>query len=152
VVALEGAFNEAWQESAPDEYNADPTPLLKKLNLEVYDSFCVQFIAWCEDQFQRLQSYNRKSGEELFELMDKHIQRHVYSQLSIGELALKFHVSPSYVSRIIKRFTGQTFVQYYMKLKIDESCRLMQSKRSEEHTSELQSRENLVCRLLLEKK
>src|SRR5690606_9931813 len=30
----------------------------------------------------------------------------------------------------------------------DGSCRL----RSEEHTSELQSRENLVCRLLLEKK
>lgn len=130
VAFLEGAFNEAWQESAPDEYNADPTPLLKKLNLEDYDSFCVQFIAWCEDQFQRLQSYNRKSSEELFELMDQHIQRHVYSQLSIGELALKFHVSPSYVSRIIKRFTGQTFVQYYMKLKIDESCRLMQSKPS----------------------
>src|SRR5690606_40369497 len=29
---------------------------------------------------------------------------------------------------------------------------LKQSHRSEEHTSELQSRENLVCRLLLEKK
>src|SRR5436309_5842785 len=29
---------------------------------------------------------------------------------------------------------------------------LQKSKRSEEHTSELQSRENLVCRLLLEKK
>src|SRR5436309_7163779 len=29
---------------------------------------------------------------------------------------------------------------------------LLSSKRSEEHTSELQSRENLVCRLLLEKK
>src|SRR5690606_41820133 len=29
---------------------------------------------------------------------------------------------------------------------------LVASKRSEEHTSELQSRENLVCRLLLEKK
>src|SRR5690606_8514685 len=29
---------------------------------------------------------------------------------------------------------------------------LIKSKRSEEHTSELQSRENLVCRLLLEKK
>src|SRR5436309_6261117 len=28
----------------------------------------------------------------------------------------------------------------------------MQQRRSEEHTSELQSRENLVCRLLLEKK
>src|SRR5690606_41495243 len=30
--------------------------------------------------------------------------------------------------------------------------RLAAGKRSEEHTSELQSRENLVCRLLLEKK
>src|SRR5690606_40043683 len=30
--------------------------------------------------------------------------------------------------------------------------RSRKSKRSEEHTSELQSRENLVCRLLLEKK
>src|SRR5690606_40098079 len=33
---------------------------------------------------------------------------------------------------------------------IDE--RLIRDLRSEEHTSELQSRENLVCRLLLEKK
>src|SRR5690606_41950152 len=32
------------------------------------------------------------------------------------------------------------------------SQRLVQDDRSEEHTSELQSRENLVCRLLLEKK
>src|SRR5690606_40502373 len=31
-------------------------------------------------------------------------------------------------------------------------CRLAEQLRSEEHTSELQSRENLVCRLLLEKK
>src|SRR5690606_41740753 len=31
-------------------------------------------------------------------------------------------------------------------------CIIFDSERSEEHTSELQSRENLVCRLLLEKK
>src|SRR5690606_41396616 len=31
-------------------------------------------------------------------------------------------------------------------------ARIKSSERSEEHTSELQSRENLVCRLLLEKK
>src|SRR5690606_40936143 len=31
-------------------------------------------------------------------------------------------------------------------------CRRLIENRSEEHTSELQSRENLVCRLLLEKK
>src|SRR5690606_41522123 len=34
----------------------------------------------------------------------------------------------------------------------EEAFTVPVSKRSEEHTSELQSRENLVCRLLLEKK
>src|SRR5207302_4650693 len=34
----------------------------------------------------------------------------------------------------------------------DEKRIIQDSSRSEEHTSELQSRENLVCRLLLEKK
>ena len=33
-----------------------------------------------------------------------------------------------------------------------EHCEFLRQIRSEEHTSELQSRENLVCRLLLEKK
>src|SRR5690606_40598760 len=35
---------------------------------------------------------------------------------------------------------------------VAEYDRLIDAPRSEEHTSELQSRENLVCRLLLEKK
>src|SRR5690606_41840629 len=34
----------------------------------------------------------------------------------------------------------------------DAAARAIANSRSEEHTSELQSRENLVCRLLLEKK
>src|SRR5690606_41709803 len=34
----------------------------------------------------------------------------------------------------------------------DDLARRCRERRSEEHTSELQSRENLVCRLLLEKK
>src|SRR5260370_24956969 len=35
---------------------------------------------------------------------------------------------------------------------LDYNCRLFAKNRSEEHTSELQSHLNLVCRLLLEKK
>src|SRR5690606_40126276 len=47
--------------------------------------------------------------------------------------------------RIMPRSTGGK-----MNLELNEDQRMI--KRSEEHTSELQSRENLVCRLLLEKK
>src|SRR5690606_40478312 len=41
---------------------------------------------------------------------------------------------------------GQPFKNVFVRF------RLIGTQRSEEHTSELQSRENLVCRLLLEKK
>src|SRR5690606_40459840 len=41
-------------------------------------------------------------------------------------------------------------IRAYTSLKVDFTGGIMT--RSEEHTSELQSRENLVCRLLLEKK
>src|SRR5690606_40848885 len=45
---------------------------------------------------------------------------------------------------------GETF--YCKKPFTQKTMLLTESHRSEEHTSELQSRENLVCRLLLEKK
>src|SRR5215468_4833245 len=38
------------------------------------------------------------------------------------------------------------------RLSLDSSCRMSEAGRSEEHTSELQSHHDLVCRLLLEKK
>src|SRR5690606_41859233 len=45
---------------------------------------------------------------------------------------------------------GPDIRQFYQTF--DVKTRQLYLKRSEEHTSELQSRENLVCRLLLEKK
>lgn len=128
IAAMEGAFYEAWNETTPDEARSDHVGLIKRLNMESYDAFCSQLLAWSEDQFQQLQSFNRKSGEELYEQLDKYIRQQIYTQLSIGDVALKFHVSSSYVSRIIKRFTGQTFVQRFMQLKIEESCNLMKTK------------------------
>src|SRR5436309_14696897 len=62
------------------------------------------------------------------------------------------------LSRLIERgnFHGVAFqpgLRWAVDRKsVDFFCSLVVAVRSEEHTSELQSRENLVCRLLLEKK
>src|SRR5258708_11412742 len=47
---------------------------------------------------------------------------------------------------------GQELVCDYMANSIVQSTVAIEAKRSEEHTSELQSPDHLVCRLLLEKK
>src|SRR2546427_5102639 len=52
--------------------------------------------------------------------------------------------------------SGKCHREFRLRKSASECCRLPQSEyavaRSEEHTSELQSQSNLVCRLLLEKK
>src|SRR5690606_41734552 len=66
----------------------------------------------------------------------------------------------SYLEHHASKFTGQFDPNCYLYISramdlfdlADHGGTVAEALRSEEHTSELQSRENLVCRLLLEKK
>lgn len=91
------------------------------------EAFAESFYEWCAVQFDRLQEPGKRGGEELFEQIDRYLRQNLYVQLSIAEAAEQFHVSPSYISRLIKRYTGSTFVHHYMELKIDEARRLLVS-------------------------
>src|SRR5690606_15597841 len=51
-----------------------------------------------------------------------------------------------------QKFSNSLLLRYYMRISEKLPDLAKSGIRSEEHTSELQSRENLVCRLLLEKK
>src|SRR5690606_7168460 len=68
---------------------------------------------------------------------------------------------PTKAGRAINDFVNDNLSTWYVRLNrkrfwggemTDDKLSAYQTLRSEEHTSELQSRENLVCRLLLEKK
>ncbi|WP_018750137.1 response regulator [Paenibacillus sanguinis] len=104
------------------------TSAAQLLGQESYDAFCREFQEWAKQSFDVVQSQNRKSAEELFRQIEEYVKMNLYSYLSITDVALKFHVSPSYISRIMKKYTERTFVQYYTELKIQEACRLMASK------------------------
>lgn len=93
-----------------------------------YEVFCCELLEWAKLCFEKLQSFSRTSSQELFEQLDEYVKVNLYSQLSISDIAGRFHVSPSYISRIIKKYTQITFVQYYTGLKINEACRLLEDK------------------------
>lgn len=101
------------------------TALLEK---ESYAEFRQALMASMEAAFDELLSKNRTSAHELFHHIDEYIKLNMYAQISITDLSQKFHVSPSYISRIVKRFSNRTFVQYYMDMKIKEACRLFADK------------------------
>src|SRR5690242_7737069 len=118
----------------PDEARALIDPALK-LMIDVvrqYDGYVVQ-----------------STGDSIFALFgapithEDHPQRAVYAALDI-QVALKRYAAESEDVRTIAARVGINTGEVVV--------RTIQSGRSEEHTSELQSHVNLVCRLLLEKK
>src|SRR3712207_8191683 len=68
----------------------------------------------------------------------------------LGELWAYNNASFSIAGRVIEVVTGKVYETALREMLLDPLG--MADTRSEEHTSELQSRQYLVCRLLLEKK
>lgn len=97
------------------------------LELPGYADFRHRLLALSGECFDELQSHNRKSGNELFEKIDEHLRSNLYAQVTMGDLSDKFHVSSSYISRVVKRYSQNTFVSYYLELKIREARRLMET-------------------------
>src|SRR5438270_9532339 len=96
------------------------------------------------------------SLDNVFEALSSTVRRKILAYLSAteltaGEISERFNISKPSISKhlsilenaglITSERRGQ-FIHYS----------LVRDNRSEEHTSELQSQSNLVCRLLLEKK
>src|SRR5690606_41496018 len=68
-------------------------------------------------------------------------------QSKLYEFQIAYAKLDPLIKILLRMYGGELFVAH---VPIQES--VLANARSEEHTSELQSRENLVCRLLLEKK
>src|SRR5690606_41879974 len=77
--------------------------------------------------------------------------RSPYSDKSLIKRQLAFGFTSEDL-RMILAPMAQTGKEAIGSMGIDVPLAVLSENRSEEHTSELQSRENLVCRLLLEKK
>ncbi|UUZ84831.1 AraC family transcriptional regulator [Paenibacillus sp. P26] len=92
-----------------------------------YPDFCSRLLTLSGEFLELLQTSNKKSGGELFMKIDEHLRTNLYAQVTMNELTSKFHVSSSYISRIVKKYSQSTFVHYYLDLKIREARRLMET-------------------------
>lgn len=66
----------------------------------------------------------KRSYREIAEVA-RYINAHYDENLSLGELAGRFHLSPYYLSHIFPRVTGLTLVAYINRVRIEEACALL---------------------------
>ena|GEM_PF-508020 len=65
-------------------------------------------------------------GARIAEEVRELIERHYDQPLSLPQMAERHHVHPDYLSRLFKRATGYTFVDYLVEIRVRRAIELMQ--------------------------
>src|SRR5690606_41345871 len=103
-------------------------------------------VLYCSTCYRHLHSFpTRRSSDLLLE----HIRSYFADQQKLG-IVWQPGAGTKMAANVTREVLG-TVLDYFV-FGVTDRQTAHQIMRSEEHTSELQSRENLVCRLLLEKK
>lgn len=127
ISRLVGAFESSANQHSEWKNWAVLEQVRKLFEQSSYADFCSELLAFSGECFDFLLTCNKKSGNELFMKIDEHLRTNLYAQVSMSDLSTKFHVSSSYISRIVKKYSQNTFVHHYLDLKIREARRLMET-------------------------
>lgn len=106
-------------------------PLGSQQLYKIYLEELLILIAREIEKKEKLIIYDSKEEFEkgLYQKMIEFISQRVYSDLSIDDLCANLNYGRTYISRIFKKFSGISIMQYYNSLKIKESKKLIKSQK-----------------------
>lgn len=70
-------------------------------------------------------TYHKKANKLIQEVQDYLIKNYHDSDLSLTKVAKTFYVNPSYLSRIFKQETNQTFVEYLTQIRMEKARKII---------------------------
>jgi YesN/AraC family two-component response regulator len=68
------------------------------------------------------------SQEELVSVAQEYLRTHFAEEISLAELAARFHVNPPYLARLFKRTVGAAPVRYLRDLRINQARKLLEER------------------------
>jgi two-component system response regulator YesN len=105
------------------QWELSPPPQWKTVDELVY---------WFEfdffpEVFKAIELMNENRGYQTVEAVKQYLYKSVTQMQSLTSVAEQFGINPSYLSRIFKKMTGQSFVQFSANLKIEKAKHLLLS-------------------------
>lgn len=91
-----------------------------------------ELLAFVRDLLSQPEKYqkNRKRCRSPYvEQVLKYVEEHYHEDISFSQLAKDLHLSRTYLSYLFKRDTGETFIDYLIKYRIEIAKKLMRSSR-----------------------
>jgi two-component system, response regulator YesN len=69
---------------------------------------------------------NSKSGKYIVEAALKYVEENYARSITLTTVADNIHVNASYLSYVFKEVTGENFIQYVTRKRLDKACRLLE--------------------------
>ena len=83
---------------------------------------------WIDRTFDRISLSSQQVeglGHDLVQRALQYVQEHIYMDISQENTANHLYVSPSYLSRIFRKQTGESYVQHVTRLKMEKAIELL---------------------------
>lgn len=91
------------------------------------ETFLIRLMRWEEDQTDHNRLFT--SQETLEDCLSgdiiSYMKEHLYENVTLEDICEHFHFGKSYLCRVFKENTGNSIMQYYMELKIEEAKYLL---------------------------
>lgn len=103
--------------------------LLKPVKLEELNESLQNILVLLDSENKEISSFSidphRLKPENLSQLLENYLLNNYASITSLNEIAEKFGFSNEYLSKIFKKYTGETPIKYITKIRINESKQLL---------------------------
>jgi YesN/AraC family two-component response regulator len=97
--------------------------LLQKQNFAEIKGFMSEYVKDC---FNIIRKYNDKSAGLIIEHVKKYIHEHYNEEISLNKLSEIAYVNPVYLSRLFKEKTGENFIDYLTRVRIDRAKKYLE--------------------------
>lgn len=88
-----------------------------------------EIVQYLSKGFSLLATQNHKDTEDRYQHivndMISYVKAHYMENLTLDLLADHFHMSKTYVSRLLKRYTDQSFLKILVDVRMEEACRMI---------------------------
>ena len=95
------------------------------VNMNNHNELKGWFLDKMSDACQNIRSKRSEKSDSLIEIAKEHIQGNYHKDLSLDDVSRKVNISPYYFRKIFKDGTGENFIEYLTKVRIDKAKELL---------------------------
>lgn len=103
--------------------------ILKPIKLEELNASLQNILVMLDSENKEISSFSidphSLKPENLSELIEKYLRSNYTSITSLNEISNKFGFTNEYLSKILKKYTGETLIKYVTKIRINEAKLLL---------------------------